>query len=1496
MNSNENHKNKITALLIALSFMTFISAENLIVDQSSMNQYEKDDYIYFDAFDFHGDYQGNNTNEEGPYADPIDRIYLPETFPILDNQFTIEAWVYSEKLANNVLQHRIIIGDNLSNPAHNDINRPPTITFHQDHQIRYGFGTGSDGFRQVVNDVRVDDEWLHVAFTFDGTTCKLFVNGELADSTDEAAGLIPNQVPISIIGSNFVGKMDEVRIWNTPREQEEIQSTMNSELNGDEEGLIAYFPMNVNEYWELEDYSENQNHATIDNVEILQEYYSNECAYPDGSNQCPFPTIRSALDVVESGDNIIIREGRYSEVLFKETLNFSYETEGPKITIEGDGGNVILDGTIPLNANWENSGGTYIAEVDMNDISKRAGIKVEDIYGLWIDDRYMIPAMPINFKNPTDPTTGTQNNPEPGTVWSLHLTAPYEYNNMVQDEYTVGDLDNLDGLEEWSFDKDNSRLHLIPGNNIPDSTNVRVRIRTNILSFEYSDNFEFKNIDFFAGAFIFHKSSFITLEDMSFSHSWESGLRHYELGGAWLWRGNYFHGGTDNTVRNCIFQYINDARPLWMTGSLNSLVENALFRYNDWFKNTTWTPSTTDNLRGDNFYTGTVGPNTWRYITSDHNNTGGITPGLQSLVEYARVENQYIDIDGSGINRATGNAVASTTRYSWLLNTNRNGMRFDGGCAGIDGVVHHVVSAGNKRGFRLKGDWHQSYHLTAYDNFTSDISMPPNKYCMDASSPDDYSGYENNQGSEENGAGNFNSQIHNCIVEGSLGCTSPDCGNPSITYTPEGSDNVDENIANLVSPEFLLNESGIWYGRMLNINHTTPFAYPQLELQMPWTENRIRSEESLVSQFGENPFENAIQDYDFRPKKGSILIDGGVVVPGINDGQNQGVDLNHAPLYVGQNRAYIGEAPDIGAYEYGDLVYWIPGFRYSYPSVPIPSDGAVNVPIEYGLAFNYPWKGTTATVSINGPGVNRIETLNYPENVVFETFLPGKTYNWSVDGESWSFTTSNKIYPLNDRSIDTTMIDMLNPYQTKKLQVSNNELAFLRFDIPSSIDNNDRIYLNLVPESVADTNNGIILYKYDYQDWSEKLNENNLGVIDHNFLTPLDTLFNIVGGIPVSIDITNIIHLHDTITADENNYDKEENIILSRNKEKVVTHLSKNKEKVIVNNHERSAEFTFAVGVLNSTDIISFHSKEKLITDGEYIQPEEGESHLGEDGGGSGFAPQSNVWPSITFELNNPSDNCSLFFGDLNQDEQIDVSDIILLIDCIMNASCNENENGCISDINNDENWNVVDVMALLIIVFDYDYDTIARQNLADEVKIELLNEKIMIKANGIFNGIQLLTKNNYSIINQEIPNGWELFHGEQGLMILNLTNESNINEMVINYEGDIEIVEHMAVNLYGNIIPSNIVGIPSQFSLNQNFPNPFNPTTTISFSIPSYEFVSIKVYDLNGRLVTILLEDHLNPGRHNITWNGKEYSSGQYFVKMKSKNYSKTQIMSLVK
>ena len=87
-----------------------------------------------------------------------------------------------------------------------------------------------------------------------------------------------------------------------------------------------------------------------------------------------------------------------------------------------------------------------------------------------------------------------------------------------------------------------------------------------------------------------------------------------------------------------------------------------------------------------------------------------------------------------------------------------------------------------------------------------------------------------------------------------------------------------------------------------------------------------------------------------------------------------------------------------------------------------------------------------------------------------------------------------------------------------------------------------------------------------------------------------------------------------------------------------------------------------------------------------------------------------------------------------------------------------------------------------------------------------------------------------------------------------------------------------------------------SEYALHIPYPNPFNPTTTIPFSLPKYSFVSIKVYDINGALVSTLVEDYFNQGTHSLTWDGTNLSSGQYFLKMESGSFSKTQIISLIK
>jgi hypothetical protein len=81
----------------------------------------------------------------------------------------------------------------------------------------------------------------------------------------------------------------------------------------------------------------------------------------------------------------------------------------------------------------------------------------------------------------------------------------------------------------------------------------------------------------------------------------------------------------------------------------------------------------------------------------------------------------------------------------------------------------------------------------------------------------------------------------------------------------------------------------------------------------------------------------------------------------------------------------------------------------------------------------------------------------------------------------------------------------------------------------------------------------------------------------------------------------------------------------------------------------------------------------------------------------------------------------------------------------------------------------------------------------------------------------------------------------------------------------------------------------PTKVALFPAHPNPFNPVTTISFSIPNVEMLhatSLRIYDLTGKLVETLVDEKLSPGNHSVQWDGSGVSSGVYFVKLVFREY----------
>jgi phosphatidylserine/phosphatidylglycerophosphate/cardiolipin synthase-like enzyme len=90
--------------------------------------------------------------------------------------------------------------------------------------------------------------------------------------------------------------------------------------------------------------------------------------------------------------------------------------------------------------------------------------------------------------------------------------------------------------------------------------------------------------------------------------------------------------------------------------------------------------------------------------------------------------------------------------------------------------------------------------------------------------------------------------------------------------------------------------------------------------------------------------------------------------------------------------------------------------------------------------------------------------------------------------------------------------------------------------------------------------------------------------------------------------------------------------------------------------------------------------------------------------------------------------------------------------------------------------------------------------------------------------------------------------------------------------------------------------GIPSSFSLSQNYPNPFNPVTEIRFTIHDSRFTTLKVFDILGREIATLVNESMKPGTYSVSWDASQLSSGVYFYRLQSGNFTDVKKMVLMR
>jgi hypothetical protein len=88
----------------------------------------------------------------------------------------------------------------------------------------------------------------------------------------------------------------------------------------------------------------------------------------------------------------------------------------------------------------------------------------------------------------------------------------------------------------------------------------------------------------------------------------------------------------------------------------------------------------------------------------------------------------------------------------------------------------------------------------------------------------------------------------------------------------------------------------------------------------------------------------------------------------------------------------------------------------------------------------------------------------------------------------------------------------------------------------------------------------------------------------------------------------------------------------------------------------------------------------------------------------------------------------------------------------------------------------------------------------------------------------------------------------------------------------------------------------PTRFAMEQNYPNPFNPSTVVRFEVGSSKWVTLKVHDVLGREVAILVNGVLTPGRYSTTFDGSGLASGVYYYRLAAGSFMVTRKAVLIR